>query len=303
MKILICDGLIPDAVAQLESAGHDVDLRKGIPADELMEVCPNYEVLVVRSATKVTKEVMERASNLKLVVRGGVGLDNVDREAAKEHGVTVNNTPTATSISVAEYTLGLMLSLARHVAIANSSVQNGEWNRKAYAGTELYGKTLGILGFGRIGQEVAKRAQAFGMTVAAFDQYINSSVFTEYNVQSCENLSTLLAQSDYLTLHIPMTPDTKGIINGERLQEMKQGAYIINTARGGLIDDAALVASIEAGHIAGAAIDVYEVEPPAADHVYRGIPQILTLPHLGGSTAEGQYRAGMEVATIINRFQ
>lgn len=301
MKILICDGLNVEAVDQLTNAGHAVDLRKGITADELLEIIPAYEVAVVRSATKITREVIDRAKNLKLVVRGGVGLDNVDKNAARERHIAVHNTPSATSISVAECTLGLMLALARHITVANNSLKGGAWDRKAYAGTELHGKTLGLIGFGRIGQEVAKRALAFGMRVVACDLVLNKEVADLLDIDVAD-METVVQRANYLSLHIPLVPETEQIMNRKRFASMKKGAYLINTARGGLVDEAALAEAVQSGQLAGAAVDVYSLEPPAADNPLVKLPQIITLPHLGGSTDEGQTRAGMEVAQIICEF-
>ncbi len=302
MKVLVCDGLDAEAIAQLEEAGHDVDVHKAIPKDELLSLCPVYDVLVVRSATKVTAEVIERASRLKLVVRGGVGLDNVDAKAAAARGVAVFNTPSATSVSVAELALGLMLGLARHIPMANNSVKSGAWDRKSFAGTELFGKTLGVVGFGRIGQEVAKRALALRMHVIAFDQAIDQEVVDVLEIESAPNLESLLPRVDYLTLHLPYDTKTHHLMNRDRLAKLKASAFIINTARGELIDENALADAIKGGRLAGAATDVYPKEPPGAEHPLVKLPNVITLPHLGGSTSEGQKRAGLEVARIICEF-
>lgn len=302
MKILICDGLDSAAVKQMEQDGHQITLKKGITADELAQLLPDAEAVVVRSATKITAQVLEHAQNLKLVVRAGVGLDNVDAVAAQAKGVTVANTPAATSISVAEHAFALMLALARHVTIGDKTTKEGKWERKALEGTELYGKTIGILGFGRIGQEVAKRAKAFHMNVIVCDTVLDSEIVAALEVES-GSIDEVLKKSDYVSLHLPITDKTRNLINSDRIATMKKGVRIINTARGGLIDNDALVKAVQSGQIAGAAIDVYDKEPPAKDHPFFAFPQIICVPHLGASTVEGQLRAGAEVARIIREFK
>jgi D-3-phosphoglycerate dehydrogenase len=302
MKILICDGLDSAAVKQMEQDGHHVTLKKGITADELMQLILDAEVVVVRSATKITAQVLEHANKLKLVVRAGVGLDNVDAVAAQAKGVSVANTPAATSISVAEHAFALMLALARHIPQGDKTTKEGKWERKALEGTELYNKTLGILGFGRIGQEVAKRAKAFHMDVIVCDTVLDSEIVNALEVEAV-TLDELLKRSDYLSLHLPINDKTRNIINADRISTMKKGVRVINTARGGLIDEAALIKAIQSGQVAGAAFDVYEKEPPAKDLPLFSVPQIICVPHLGASTAEGQLRAGSEVARIIREFK
>lgn len=301
MKILICDGLVAEAVEQLQAAGHSIELHKGITPEALLNGIGQCEVVVVRSATKITREVIARAARLKLIVRAGVGLDNVDDVAARERGIAVQNTPNATSISVAEHTLGLMLGLARHLTLANASIKAGRWDRKQYGGTELYGKTLGVLGFGRIGQEVAKRALGFRMQVMVYDSHLDHELIEILEIRSGA-LDEILRSADYVSLHLPLTAETQHLINRERLALMKPGAYIINTARGALVDEAALAEAIRAGRIAGAAVDVYSEEPPGTDHPLSQLPQVISVPHLGAATEEGQHRAGLEVARIINEW-
>lgn len=301
MKILICDGLAAEATSQLKAAGHDIELHKGISPEALLNGIGQCEVVVVRSATKITREVIARATCLKLIVRAGVGLDNVDDVAARERGIAVHNTPNATSISVAEHTFALMLGLARHLTLANASIKAGRWDRKLYGGTELYGKTLGVLGFGRIGQEVAKRALGFRMQVLVYDSHLDHELIEILEIRSGA-LDEILRSADYVSLHLPLTAETQHLINRERLALMKPGAYIINTARGALVDEAALAEAIHAGRIAGAAVDVYSEEPPSAEHPLAQLPQVISVPHLGAATEEGQHRAGLEVARIINEW-
>lgn len=302
MKILICDGLDSAAVKQMEQDGHQITLKKGITPDELVQLLPDAEVVVVRSATKITAQVLEHAKNLKLVVRAGVGLDNVDAVAAQAKGITVANTPAATSISVAEHAFALMLALARHVTIGDKTTKEGKWERKALEGTELYGKTIGILGFGRIGQEVAKRAKAFHMNVIVCDTVLDSEIVAALEVES-GSIDEVLKKADYVSLHLPITDKTRNLINADRIATMKKGVRIINTARGGLIDNDALVKAIQSGQVAGAAIDVYDKEPAVKDHPFFAFPQIICVPHLGASTVEGQLRAGAEVARIVKEFK
>lgn len=303
MKILICDGLIAEAVELMKTAGHDVDLRKSVSAEELLKIVPNYECLVIRSATKVTADVLERASQLKLVVRGGVGLDNVDRKAAEARGVTVRNTPCATSVSVAELALGLMLSLARNIPQACSSVKSGQWERKAFSGTELFEKTLGVVGFGRIGRELANRALALGMKVIACDPVVSAETIESFGHRATTDFSHLLAEADFISLHIPITDETRGLINKETIAKMKKGSFIINTARGALLDSKAVAEALNSGQLGGVALDVYEEEPPPANHPLIGLAKVIPLPHVAASTDEGQRRAGLEVAQIINEYK
>lgn len=301
MNVLICDGLDTEAVRLIESGGHTVTVRKGIPTEELLQLIPTQHAVVVRSATKVTRQIVECAGQLTLVIRAGVGLDNVDAEACEARKIRVMNTPAATTVSVAEHTFAMMLALARHIPQANASLHKGEWNRKTFEGTELFGKTLGIIGFGRIGQEVAKRAQAFRMHVLAHDQAIDMEVVEVLEIEST-SLESLLSASDYITVHLPLLPSTQNLLNAARIRQMKRGARIINTARGGLIDETALADAIREGQIAGAALDVFAKEPPGADHPLLQLPQVIAVPHLGGSTGEGQHRAGLEVARLILGF-
>lgn len=301
MKILICDKLDENSLNKLKNSGLDVTYKTGMKPDELIAAVPGYSVMVVRSATKVTKEVIDAAKNLKLIVRAGVGLDNVDVAHAKEKNIDVKNTPGVTTVSVAEHTIGLMLALARNIPQGYMALMNGRWDRKKYAGFEIMGKTLGLIGFGRIGQETAKRAKAFGMKVLAYDPILDPNAANKLDVLLI-NLDELLSQSDYISLHIPLTPETMHIINAGTIAKMKRGARIINCARGGTIDEEALANAIKKGHIAGAAFDVFEKEPPDTNNPLLKLEQFICVPHLGASTAEGQARAGAEVARIVLEF-
>jgi D-3-phosphoglycerate dehydrogenase len=253
---------------------------------------PGYSAVVVRSASKITRPVIEAGKDLKVLVRAGIGLDNIDREAAKEKGIAVANTPAATSITVAEHTFGLMLDAVRNHWKAILSMKAHKWEKKALEGTELYGKTLGIIGFGRIGQEVAKRALAFGMTVVAYDVI---PIKTELAVKQVP-LEDLLAAADLITLHVPKQP--KPVLGEAEFGEMKTGVIIVNVARGGVVDEKALLAGLNAGKVRAAALDVYDKEPPE-DFALVDHPNVIPIPHLGAASAEGQQRAGLEVVRIL----
>jgi D-3-phosphoglycerate dehydrogenase len=294
-KVLVCDPLHPDAFEKLKSLpGLEITLKTGMDEPELIKTIPEYHAAVVRSATKITKNVIDAASNLELIVRAGIGLDNIDVQAAKARGIQVANTPAATTISVAEHTFGLMLAAVRHHGKANLSMKAHKWEKKALAGTELYEKTLGIIGSGRIGLEVARRAIAFGMKVLVYDII---PVKADLDIQQV-SLENLLSQSDIISLHIPLTEQTKHLISTQEFAKMKEGVILINASRGGTVDEKALLRSIEEGKVRTAALDVYEKEPPddfsLIDH-----PSVIAMPHIGAAAKEGQKRAGFEVVNII----
>jgi len=262
--------------------------------EELVKTIPPFDGIIVRSATKVTSRVIESAENLKIIVRAGIGLDNIDLEAAKKKGIKVANTPAATTISVAELTMGLMLSAVRNIAQANMSMKNHKWEKKLFSGTELYEKTLGIIGFGKIGKEVAKRALAFGMKVIAYDVI---KIETDLNVKQV-SLEELLLNSDIITLHIPLTEETKHLISEKEFNSMKDGVILINAARGGVVDEKALLNALNSGKVRAAAIDVWEKEPTDNFELVNH-PNVIALPHLGASAKEGQARAGLEAVKIL----
>lgn len=292
-KILIADTLDKEAVAELQKVpGFEVSVKTGLSEAELVQVIPEFEVAVVRSATKITRPVIEAGKNLKLLIRAGIGLDNIDVAAAKEKGIEVANTPAATSISVAEHTLGLMLGAVRHHGPANLSMKQHKWEKKAFTGTELYGKTLGIIGFGRIGKEVAKRALAFGMKVLAYDVI---QISTDLPVNQV-GLEELIRQADIITLHLPKTP--KPILGEAEFAMMKDGVVVVNVARGGVIDEKALLQALNSGKVKAAALDVFEKEPPE-DFTLIDHPRVTATPHLGAAAEEGQKRAGLEVVRIL----
>ena len=292
-RILIADSLDKEAIEQLKQVpGFEVVVKTGLTEPELVSLIPDFEVVVVRSATKITRPVIEAGKNLKLIIRAGIGLDNIDTAAAREKGVEVANTPAATSISVAEHTLGLMLGAVRHHGPANLSMKKHQWEKKAFMGTELYGKTLGIIGFGRIGTEVARRALAFGMIVIAYDVI---QIKTDLPVSQV-SLEELLKRADIITLHVPKTP--RPILGPAEFAMMKDGVVIINVARGGVVDEKALLEALNSGKVKAAALDVFEKEPPE-DFSLIDHPRVTATPHLGASAEEGQKRAGLEVVKII----
>lgn len=296
-KILVADLLNKKAMEELQGIKNfEVSVKTGMNEDELSKTIPPFEAIVVRSSTKVTKKVIDSAENLKIIVRAGIGLDNIDSKSAEEKGIKVANTPTATSISVAELTLGLMLSLARRISYADRSMKEHRWEKKTLEGTELYGKTLGIIGFGRIGREVAKRARAFGMEIIAYDVIR----IPDPDVKQVEK-EELLRNADYITIHVPLTEQTKGMIGKKEFEIMKNGAYIVNIARGGVVDEKALLEALNSGKVKGAGLDVFEKEPPE-DFSLIDHPNVVCTPHIGAAAEEGQERAGFEVVKILKEF-
>ena len=302
-RVLVSDPISEKGVDALRSSPEiSVDVNTGLKPEELLKIIGDYHGLVVRSETKVTPEVFAAAKNLKSIGRAGVGVDNINLPAATDHGVVVMNTPSGNTISTAEHAFALMLSLARNVGQAHHSMISGRWDRKTLQGVEMFGKRLAILGMGRIGTEFAKRAQAFGMTVVAFDPFLTAARAQSLKVELAETAADALKGADVVTLHIPLTPETKHILNAERIALMNPGALIVNCARGGLVDEAAAKASIDAGHLAGIALDVYEVEPPPADFPLFTAKKAVFTPHLGASTAEAQENVGIEVAHQVKNF-
>jgi D-3-phosphoglycerate dehydrogenase len=292
-KILIADGIDKEALTLLRGVpGFEVTVNKGMSEVELVQTVPGFSAVVVRSASKITRPVIEAGKDLKVLVRAGIGLDNIDRDAAKEKGIVVANTPAATSISVAEHTFGLMLGAVRNHAKAVLSMKAHKWDKKTLEGTELYGKTLGIIGCGRIGIEVAKRALAFGMKVLVYDVI---PVKTDVAVKQVP-LEELLAAADLITLHVPK--QAKPILGEAEFGKMKNGVIIVNVARGGVVDEKALLAALNAGKVRAAALDVFDKEPPE-DFTLVDHPNVIPIPHLGAAAAEGQQRAGLEVVRIL----
>ena len=303
MNVLICDPISPKGIEYFrQQPGLRVTvLEKRLSEAELVPIVGEVEAMVVRSETKVTRKVMEAAPKLRVVGRAGVGVDNVDVDAATQRGIIVMNTPSGNTISTAELTFSMLMALARKIPQANASMKAGEWNRKAFQGTELYSKTLGILGMGRIGSEVAKRALAFGMTVLAYDPYLNLARAKAMQVELVE-LEEIYSRSDFITVHMPMTDETKGMINAAAFGKMKRGVRVLNCARGGIINEPDLYEAIKSGKVAGAALDVYEVEPLPKEFPLRDLSQVIMTPHLGASTEEAQENVGIEVAEAITDY-
>lgn len=298
-KVLISDSLSKEAVDILQKEkALKVDINTKLTPDELKKTIGDYDALIVRSSTKVTKDVIAAANKLKIIGRAGVGLDNVDVDAASKKGIIVVNTPGGNTISTAEHAFSMMLSLSRNIPQADVSVKRGEWERKKFMGVELYRKTLGIVGLGRIGTEVARRALSFGMKVIAFDPYLSFERAKELGIESVD-LATLFKQADYITVHTPLTDETKHIISDKAFDIMKKGVRLINCARGGIIDEAALARAIESGKVAGAALDVYEEEPPAKDSKLLKLDSVVLTPHLGASTEEAQVNVAIDIANTV----
>ncbi|MCX5693474.1 MAG: phosphoglycerate dehydrogenase [Candidatus Omnitrophica bacterium] len=298
-KILVSDPLAQEGVDILKKVKEfQVDVKHKLPPEELKKIIKDYDALLVRSETKVTKDIIEAAANLKVIGRAGVGLDNVDLTSASKRGIIVMNTPGGNTMSTAEHAVSLMLSLSRNIPQADVSVKKGEWERKKFMGTEVYGKTLGIIGLGRIGTEVAKRAIAFGIKVIAYDPFLSMDRANELGIESGE-LKEIFKRADYITVHSPLTADTKHIIDKNAIDCMKQGVRIINCARGGIIDEAAVLEGINSGKIAGAAFDVYEKEPPLKDNPLFKCDKVVLTPHLGASTEEAQINVAVEIADSV----
>jgi D-3-phosphoglycerate dehydrogenase len=295
-KILIADGLAEAGISLLKTVG-EVTVNSKITADELVAALPDYHALVVRSRTRVTKSIMEAGPNLKVIGRAGVGVDNIDVAAALAKGLTVVNSPLAASVSVAELTLGMLLALARNLPVADSSMKQGKWEKSAFMGAELYGKTLGLLGFGRIGVEVARRAQAFEMSVIAHDPYLSISQIRERGADPA-SFDEVLVRSDYISLHLPLTNETRGLLSATQFAKMKKGVRLACLARGGVIDEEALRAALDSGQVAGAALDVFAAEPVPAGSLAEHLKVIAT-PHIGAQTQEAQARAGVAIAEEV----
>jgi D-3-phosphoglycerate dehydrogenase len=296
MKILICDKTEPEAIQCMRQAGIQVDVLDNISAEELPKVLPAYDGMVVRSRTKVRAALIDACPNLKVIVRGGIGLDTIDTDYARSKGITVMNTPKASSASVAELTIGFMFAMARQIPTTTSSMKAGKWEKKKFEGDEIGGKTLGVIGFGNIGCEVAKRALALGMTVLAYDVY-------EPKLEGVKRVTVdeLLSRSDYITLHLPLTDETHNLIGAAEFAKMKPGVRLINCARGGVVDENALYDAIVSGKVAGAALDVFAQEPSEGHRLFN-LEQVIGSPHIGAATKEAQSRIGAEVAKKIIEF-
>jgi D-3-phosphoglycerate dehydrogenase len=299
-KVLIADKLSPAAVAIFKERGVDIDNKPGMTKEELLAVVDQYDGIAIRSATKITADVIKAAKKLKVVARAGIGVDNVDIPAATAAGVIVMNTPFGNSITTAEHAISLMLALARELPAANASTQAGKWEKNRFMGVEITGKVLGLIGAGNIGSIVADRAKGLHMRVIAYDPFLSTERAQDLGVEKVE-LNDLLARADFITLHVPMTPETKNILSADAIAKTKKGVRIINCARGGLIDEAALKAAIDSGHVAGAALDVFEVEP-AKENVLFNNEKVVATPHLGASTTEAQENVALQVAEQISDY-
>ncbi|ANE41379.1 MAG: 3-phosphoglycerate dehydrogenase [Fervidobacterium sp.] len=291
MRIHINDPLDKQATERLKSVPGVELTSEHLEKEDLLKIMPEIEVLIVRSATKVTADIIEAGTKLKIIGRAGTGLDNIDVKAAEAKGIKVINTPGANSISVAELTIGLMIACSRHIARGTIDLKNGKWTKKELEGHELFGRTVGIIGFGNIGREVAKRLLAFDMKILAYDPFVKE---TDMNVKMVD-LDTLYKESDYITIHVPLTPETKNLINKETISKMKDGVIIINAARGGIIDEEALYEALVSGKVYAAGLDVFEVEPPTDELRQKllALPNVVATPHIGASTFEAQERVGM----------
>src|SRR2546422_702676 len=303
MNVLICDPISPKGIALLQQRSEFkvTVLDKRFAEAELLPLVRDAVAMVVRSETKVTRKVIDAALRLRVVGRAGVGVDNVDVETATQHGIVVMNTPGGNTISTAELTFSMLMALARKIPQAHASMKASQWNRKEFQGVELYNKTLGILGMGRIGTEVARRAIAFGMRVLAYDPYLTLSRANALQVELVE-LDEIYTRADFITVHMPMTDETKGMLNTAAFAKMKNGVRVLNCARGGIINEADLYEAIKGGKVAGAALDVYEVEPLPKEFPLRDLPQVIMTPHLGASTDEAQENVGIEVAEAITDY-
>ena len=302
LKIVVAEKIAPAAIElfRQDKTWNVVAPDQVAKKEQLLAELKGADALIVRSAVFVDAAMLEHADQLRVIGRAGVGVDNIELEAATRHGIAVMNTPGANAIAVAEHTLGLMLGLARFLPRANETTHAGKWDKKSLQGTELRGKTLGIIGLGRIGLEVARRASAFGMTLVAHDPYVSPAVAHDSKIRLAER-DEVFAVADYITLHVGLTPQTANMINANTISTMKKGVRIVNCARGELIDDAALVEGIKSGHVAGAALDVFS-EEPLKSSPYFGVPNVLLTPHIGGSTAEAQDAVGVQIAHQVRDY-
>lgn len=299
LKVLVSDSIHLDGIKKLREAGLEVDALPTISKEDLVMAIGEYDALIVRSRTKVTAEVINASKTLKVIGRAGVGLDNVDVAAAEAKGIVVVNTPEAPTIAVAELTMGLLLSLVRAIPRADAAMKGGKWIKGELEGTELRGKTLGIIGFGRIGYQVARRAKAFDMSVLVYDVAIDRTMKYVHELQATATaLDALLRQSDFITIHVPLLPETRNLIDVGQFEIMKKGAYIINTSRGGIVNEKSLADALRSGRIAGAALDVFETEPPQEWDLAE-IPSTVTTPHIGAQTEESQRDSALLVADKI----
>lgn len=301
-RVLVSDNLSPAGLEFLKKSPEiELDVRTGLSPEEVREALNDADGIVIRSATKLTAEILQGQTRLKAIVRAGVGVDNIDLAAATREGIVVMNTPAGNTTSTAEHTIAMMLALSRNIAPAAATMREGKWDRKKFTGTQLAGKTLGIIGLGRIGQAVAQRARGLEMRVIGYDPFLSADRAAEQGIELVREVDELVPEVDYLTVHTPLTDETRGVINAERLSRMKPGVRIINCARGGIVDEEALADAVESGHVAGAALDVFVSEPPGDCRLTK-LPGVLTTPHLGASTEEAQELVALEAAEILTDF-
>jgi D-3-phosphoglycerate dehydrogenase len=299
-RILVTDDVDPEGVALLTAvADFAVDEAPTLPADELLARIADYDAIVGRSATKISGALLRAGTRLRVVGRAGVGVDNVAIDSATALGIAVINAPAGNTVAVAELFFGVMIALLRHLPRAYQSMHEGRWERADLLGTELKGKTLGIVGVGRIGGEIAIRAHAFGMELVGYDPYVSDDRFTGLRVRRAETLDDVLAAADFLTVHTPLTDETRGMIGAAELAHLRPGAVVANLARGGIVDETALVAALQSGHLAGAALDAYTKEPLTGDHAFRALANVVLTPHLGASTAEAQRNVSVDVCAAV----
>lgn len=296
-NVLVSDTIARDGIQILQRTMR-VEINDKITGAELLQVVPNYDALIVRSRTQVTAPIIHAGAQLKVIGRAGVGLDNIDVEAAKQKNIPVVNSVTGATNAVAEHTIGMMLALARNIPQSDASLKRGEWAKNKYMGVELCNKTLGLVGIGRIGSVVALRAGAFGMRVIAFDPYVTAERAKEISVTLVDSLEAVLAQSDFISIHTPLMPSTRGLIGAEQIGKMKTGARVVFCARGGVVDETALLDALRQNKLAGAALDVFENEPPGA-HPLLEHPRVVVTPHLGAMTEEAQTKAAVDVAEQV----
>ncbi len=299
-KILISDKLNPKCVELFQNEGHKVDFKPGISKEELLEIIPEYNALLVRSATKVTAEVINAGENLEIIGRAGTGVDNIDLSAATRKGIIVMNTPGGNTRSAAEHTIAMMMSLCRHIPQANISLREGKWERKLFSGTEVDGKTLGVIGLGKIGREVALMARGLGMNIIGYDPILSPELADELNIQLL-TLDEIYKSADFISVHVPLTDSTKGLISRDEINKCKDGVKFINCARGGIIDEEALLEGLDSGKVSGAAIDVFTTEPPENRRLVEH-PKVVATPHLGASTEEAQKKVAIQLAEQMIEF-
>ncbi len=297
MKILISDQIEQACIDILTSEGFSVDFKPNRPTEELKGMIPDYDALIVRSSTQVTAELIGAGKKLKVIGRAGAGVDNIDVDAATRRGVVVMNTPGGNTVSTAEHTMSLLLSLSRNIPQANDSLRSGKWDRKKFVGTELFGKTIGVIGLGKVGREVAIRCQAFGMTTIGFDPLLSAEIAARAHIELV-SLKAVFERSDFISVHTPLNDETKGLVGDKEIEICKPGVRIVNCARGGIIDEAALQRGLDSGKVAGAALDVFEQEPPG-DHPLLKNPKVVATPHLGASTEEAQEKVARQIAVQL----